>query len=240
MASSNSPGAHLQKLKKNLKSSGRLMPALTRFAASARPPRNKSDPPSRRAPATSSHAWIIVALSPPYSPPMKSRFSASSLSSSKPFAASPIVSSVGESSDTPSDPRSVCSTTKTAACRRKWLYSLRGASTTCPAAARCTGATLLMSVLFSACTMRGRRRGRMRRRIDGARKALLVLDVNHSDPGSLSLAANNSNARQLPAGMQLAECKTLGIWHQLLHASRHCITVESPRLLRTSTAACAT
>ena len=169
MASSNSPGAHLQKLKKNLKSSGRLMPALTRFAASARPPRNKSDPPSRRAPATSSHAWIIVALSPPYSPPMKSRFSASSLSSSKPFAASPIVSSVGESSDTPSDPRSVCSTTKTAACRRKWLYSLRGASTTCPAAARCTGATLLMSVLFSACTMRGTRRERMRRRIDGAR-----------------------------------------------------------------------
>ena len=34
----------------------------------------------------------------------------------------------------------------------------------------------------------------MRRRIDGARKALLVLDVNHGDPGSLSLAANNSNA----------------------------------------------
>ena len=169
MASSNSPGAHLQGLKKNLKSSGRLMPALTRFAASARRPPGTIDPPSRRAPATSSHAWIIVALSPPYSPPMKSRFSASSLSSSKPFAASPIVSSVGESSDTPSDPRSVCSTTKTAACRRKWLYSLRGASTTCPAAARCTGATLLMSVLFSACTMRGRRRDRMRRRIDGAR-----------------------------------------------------------------------
>ena len=76
----------------------------------------------------------------------------------------------------------------------------------------------------------------MRRRIDGARKALLVLDVNHGDP-SLSLAL----LAQLPSWqMQLAECKTLGIWHQLLHASRHCITVESPRLRRISTAACAT
>ena len=37
------------------------------------------------------------------------------------------------------------------------------------------------------------------------RKALLVLDVNHGDPGSLSLAAAPTPS------WQLAECKTLGI-----------------------------
>ena len=39
------------------------------------------------------------------------------------------------------------------------------------------------------------------------RKALLVLDVNHGDPSSLSRCVPTKLA------MQLAECKTLGIWH---------------------------